>query len=744
MNIFEKRPLCLILCIGLCGFFLFSLEINIIRAFLIIFSVLLGFIFTFLRIDKRKKLIGLLCAAAVLLSSLLSFLYFDLYFKAYQRYDDVVEITGVVEEVSEASSYTTRLLVRGERLNGRLTTYRFYAYANKSDTKGIIDGTRISFRARLEGFSSESFSNNISKGINAYASDLEDISIVEYTNGGLQGGIKTVREYLARYIISISSKDTGAILSALLLGERDYLPDQLRLDFKRIGISHILALSGMHLAILSLGINAALKVFNVKKKIRLATISIFVLLYMAVTGFSLSVVRAGLMLIISSLLFLFSRPKDSLTSLTVAVCIILLISPHAIFSISLQLSALATFGIIIMSEVTAKLKKPTSKKDKLLRYLGISFLASVFAISSTMLVSAHTFKGISLLGPLTTLIFSLLAEIIMYLGCIMVLIGWLIPIGWIITPLCLLMSWIAGMFSSIKFAYASVNYSIILISVIVYSIIFYLFAIVKLKNPLRALNVIVALFLVLNLLPFSFSQFENRKEVVAYYSDDKCDEILLKSKNQVCLINSAQYSKNLAYTTLEFLEQTKTTYINKYYLTHYSWSIDDELEILLYNVSVEEIYLPTPRNEDENTILKLINKSISDSRTSIVLFEEDQIVENGNYSISLLYSVPYGETSMNAVGITDGNKSYTYISSGLLDGKTEEIFIPLISNSDCLILGEHGKSYKDKVFISQNPTRLKSLIMHSKNLFLTQDSMSYLLEKECDIYSHPMEIIYLK
>ena len=286
MNIFDKRPLCLILCIGLCGFFLYSLDIPILRIGILCISILLLIISLFLRKHRDKRTLLIFVSAILILSALLSFLYFDCYFNAYDLYDDEVKIEGVVIGINETSSYTTRLLVNVENLNDKHGKfYSVYAYVKKSEAKGVIEGTRVSFYAMFEGFSDESRSYNISKGINAYASDVREFQIVEYTSGGLTMLVSKAREYVTRYIISKSDKDTGAIVSALLLGERDYLPSQLRLDFKRIGISHILALSGMHLAILSLGIEKLLLLFKIGKKKRIIITVIFVCLYMAFTGF---------------------------------------------------------------------------------------------------------------------------------------------------------------------------------------------------------------------------------------------------------------------------------------------------------------------------------------------------------------------------------------------------------------------------------------------------------------------------
>lgn len=744
MNIFQKRPLFLILCIGLGGFFLFTFENIILRGLLIIAGILPLILSFVLKIDDKQRTFSRIVSATLLISILLSFVYFDLWFKAYDIYDEQVEIVGTVKDKSLTNSYTTRLLVQCETINDKHKNYKFYAYINKKDAANIVYGTKISFKATLGGFSEDSISYNISRGLNAYANDIEDLKILSYSNGGIEGFLIRAKEYLTRYTIMLSDADTGAILSALLIGERDYLPDQLRLDFKRIGISHILALSGMHLAILSFGIDKLLSLLSVKKKSRIIITACFVILYMALTGFSVSVVRAGLMLIISSTLFLFSRGRDSITSLGIAVFLICLFNPNSIYDISLWLSALATLGIIVLTEILPLISKQNEKRHKICKYIIMSLLTSVFAISATLIISTSTFDGFSIIAPFTTLIFSVLVEVIMYLGCVMMLVGWLIPLGVIVSPLCRILSLLAGVFSSIEYSYISTNFLVSKIMIIFYTVVFYLFIVLCIKKKTLALNILMAAFIVTLAIPAVFNVINDRNETVAYSSQAKSDEFIIRSKGKVCLINSAQYSKSLAYDSIEFLEDAKITHLDKYYLTHYSWSLDEDFDILLSNVLVDEIYLPKPKNDDEITILKVLFKAVEGYRTKIVLFDEGEEVTVGKYSIHLIHSAPYGLTSANALYFTDGKTKYTYISSGLMSGDSALKMKEHISGSNYVIFGDHGLKYKKPVYLEEYYESLKHIILHSHNLFLKQDNMMLYENNQCKISSHPYEILYLK
>ena len=97
---------------------------------------------------------------------------------------------------------------------------------------------------------------------------------------------------------------------------------------------------------------------------------------------------------------------------------------------------------------------------------------------------------------------------------------------------------------------------------------------------------------------------------------------------------------------------------------------------------------------------------------------------------------------MNAFTVARGDEVYTYVSSGLLASSRDELFRKYISLSDHVILGEHGKKYKNKIYLTECYADLDSLIINSENVFLLQNNMQYYLDRGCDIYSQPEKIIY--
>ena len=153
---------------------------------------------------------------------------------------------------------------------------------------------------------------------------------------------------------SIGNPQDRAVANALLLGDRSGLDRKTKAAFRNAGISHALALSGMHVGIIW-GIVCALFAFfrwNYRTRFwGFALSCIVILVYAVCTGLSPSVSRACIMLVLWKLCELISGSRDRLGSILVAALVITLFNPMAIESISFQLSFLAVGGIVFIYPV---------------------------------------------------------------------------------------------------------------------------------------------------------------------------------------------------------------------------------------------------------------------------------------------------------------------------------------------------------------------------------------------------------
>jgi competence protein ComEC len=197
----------------------------------------------------------------------------------------------------------------------------------------------------------------------------------------------------------------GSLALALLLGVRDNLDSAFARSYREAGISHVLALSGMHLAVLS-----ALIAFMFKPALGLKGAAVagalFISGYVLLVGPQPSLDRAAIMYLLGSLAIVFSLARNPASLLNLSFLIQILIRPESGITISFILSYLALWGILHIGLKTAELlrgKIPPFLLDPLSASLG-AFIAtsSVSAASFGVLQPAGILAGLVIV-PLTTL-----------------------------------------------------------------------------------------------------------------------------------------------------------------------------------------------------------------------------------------------------------------------------------------------------------------------------------------------------
>ena len=205
------------------------------------------------------------------------------------------------------------------------------------------------------------------------------------------------------------TKDNGAFLTGMLFGDKADLSFETTQNFRNSGISHLLAVSGLHTSLWCGLLIALLSFFKVPEKVRNAICIIFLCLFCIVSAFTPSVIRASLMMAVTLIAPFFKRTPDSFNSLGLAVTLLLISNPYTILNISFQLSAMSTAGVLIAGSYKEKINDLTKKIHILrLRLLAdaliISILISIFAGVFTMPVCAYHFGSLSLAAPLSNIL----------------------------------------------------------------------------------------------------------------------------------------------------------------------------------------------------------------------------------------------------------------------------------------------------------------------------------------------------
>ncbi len=141
--------------------------------------------------------------------------------------------------------------------------------------------------------------------------------------------------------------DSGGFLQALLLGVRDDLDSRVYMEFQRAGVLHILALSGMHLGLIT-GLLSILLLPVVGRRWIFPVLSVFIVFYLWLAGFRVSLIRAALMFWVLGLGRIPGRKISLLRCLCISFFITLILTPSSLTRPGFQLSFSALLGIIMI------------------------------------------------------------------------------------------------------------------------------------------------------------------------------------------------------------------------------------------------------------------------------------------------------------------------------------------------------------------------------------------------------------
>ncbi len=220
--------------------------------------------------------------------------------------------------------------------------------------------------------------------------------------------------YIKEKIEANFEEEKAAILKGLILGETRDIPEEVKEDFQISNISHVLAISGMHISYLIVGMQWILTKIAGKKRTKLLTIAILIG-YTFITGFSPSIVRAVIMGIITIGAGIAYRKSDIWNSIAISLLGILIYNPFLILNIGLQLSYLGTIGIILFRPIILPILK-WIKFKKMKELLAVSLSAQILILP----VLVYQFNIIGIYFLVTNLLVSIIIGPILILGVISV------------------------------------------------------------------------------------------------------------------------------------------------------------------------------------------------------------------------------------------------------------------------------------------------------------------------------------
>ena len=714
MNFYRRRPLALIITICIltsaAAYHLSGVMKLVLIAALGLGAPILTLLLAKLKLKTvcglSKTPFILICAALTISMILTSYAYYDV---RAARYDASfsANVKATVLSVESRSSYDAVYAVRitsrdGEResAKGLLGT----ASALSLDVGDIIDAD-VLFCAPEDFYSyREATREELLADGYIFTAKFGENAVVCDSSNGISVRLHQLREILDAKLALYLDNDSALLANALFLGKRDDL-GILGRDFSYMGVVHLLALSGLHLSVIGGGFEKLLMRLGVGLRARYVMTAALVIFYVALTGFLASAMRAAIMLLLSYAATFLDTESDRVTSLFIAVGLIVLADPTAIFDVSLQLSFFATLGLLLVSEPAKRLGKSLGGKTKpyfvrglfrIAAHMAASFGAIMFVLPLQWLY----FGEVSLMSVAATLIMSPICELLLVfipplLICALLgLHGACGVVGGVIRVLYDLCADTAATLSEHS-TLVSLGYPFALPIIFVCAAVIVYMMVRNYPSWLYALIPFAAATVVFLGGVHIYDAVTCDLVSVDVVSGGANDMITLTSRRSGAIIDVGDGSSQGVYPTAKFFLARNLTEIESLVLTHVSRDHISMVRKLLNYRKVRTVLIPSPNNEYEVYIAADITALAREYGSETVFYDNANgaVLTHGDVSISMPpeRKLPRSTRPLTAIKFTYGTTEAVYVgASAWEDEQTWEF----ANGAKYMIFGANGPNVK--------------------------------------------------
>ncbi len=501
------------------------------------------------------------------------------------------------------------------------------------------------------------------------------------------------------------SYDNAALTCAITMNYKGRLSNVQRASFAAIGLSHIAAASGMHVSILAFGVLLLLHMLKVRKKYSMTICVAAIVMFAAVAGFSVSIIRSGVMFLIMALAYIFDRSYDSYTSLGFACILILVQNPYAIDDVGFILSATSTLGILTFD-------RPL-RKALIIRRDGISFgILNYFLglISLTLAATALSvpfnmfiFGGLSLISPLSNVLVVPLLPVIFILFLIICMTA---PFS-IDAPFAYLLNTVCDYISSVSGALAELPMSYLITDDKMY-VIWLAFAIAVVmicyasKNRIPrtgAVCLILVSFLCVGAvagdkLPERDS--EGFRLIVMDVGQGQCALLLSGDYNIMIDCGSSSSNRDVGLEIPMFLKRNGIYSIDALIVSHYHDDHTNAARQVMSQIKVKQLFMPDI--DDGSAVKSALAEAASAKGCKITNVDRNMAIDTGEAKITLITDCMY-----RPIVTSDANENNLVVradyndTSALIMGDLEEEdegYLTECGFAECdvLLVAHHGSS----------------------------------------------------
>lgn len=343
-------------------------------------------------------------------------------------------IVGTIIEIPEENAYSRKYILKVSSVNGDNSYKNTKVMVNEKGIKNIAnygslvcisgefklaDGKRnfggYDYNEYLKSKKIYGIINTNSNEVAVYK--LNNVSIYSKTVHKINVSIKNnIHKFLP--------EDTAMLCTAIILGDKTGLDQNTKEIFSESSLSHILAVSGMHMNYLVLMVSIFFRVCG--KKWQKYFSVVIVVFFCNLVGNTNSVIRASIMIGIYFIAGILHRKSDSITNLSISALVILIDNPYAVKSVSFVLSFTATLSIILYKKLLDNKFESILNKSKVSKYIKSSIILSCSANILMLPVLAVYFNKVSFLFIISNFFASVLLSVIIPLAIICIVMSFIV------------------------------------------------------------------------------------------------------------------------------------------------------------------------------------------------------------------------------------------------------------------------------------------------------------------------------
>lgn len=416
------RPILLICASFVIGMYLVAIF-GINASFTVIFCALLTLLICTFKTKRLAKNVVLYISFVTFVSGICMYITTSdaSYRSAYTYCGEEVQIKGeVLDDVIESSDYV-RFELKTEKIDGTKCEEKLsLIYFKKPDDNFTVPKTGDVIESlcaisvpdgamNTGGFSYASYLMT-QKIYFSGVCDGETLSVVGHNDHLIKDNVRKFRNKCLSFFENSFPQKEGAILKAYIVGDKNSLSEDESEIFSASGLSHVLAVSGMHVVIFISCLVSFLELIKVSKQKQRILSAIAVIFFVMFTGASTSSIRAAAMSFIAIYAKYIFKRSDSLTSLFFVAACFCFINPQIIFEASFMLSFGATFGILVFADrlmenftklyLNIKSRRIRGFVRDIISLICVGISAQILTIP----ILVYLFKGFSSVSAIATLV----------------------------------------------------------------------------------------------------------------------------------------------------------------------------------------------------------------------------------------------------------------------------------------------------------------------------------------------------